>query len=198
MNEMAMDLNRVELWDAINDYVKACGGDPGKHVYGNLTRMDAVAAVERAVVARFTEIMALRDEVNRLRHVFRDLSERATVLLHGSLQDLEAGLRMMQSVLRPEAERPSENGSSFRGDAGMLEKKIGEQRELIEASTCFDFGYFKAVRPTKNHFWRVWDRANFDVSILPEDSMLTREQAIERARTMHLKMVAVEKRARKE
>lgn len=42
---------KVPLWDAIDDYVRACGGDPSKHVYGNTTRQRAVVAVE-AVVSR--------------------------------------------------------------------------------------------------------------------------------------------------
>lgn len=40
---------RVRLWDAINEYVKSCGGDPSKRVYGNTTRQRAVAGVERVV-----------------------------------------------------------------------------------------------------------------------------------------------------
>lgn len=42
---------RVRLWDAINAYAIACGGDPAKHVYGNTPRQKAVAEVERAVRA---------------------------------------------------------------------------------------------------------------------------------------------------
>lgn len=45
------DDDRVKLWDAINAYVVACGGDPSRHVYGNTPRMDAVSEVERAVDA---------------------------------------------------------------------------------------------------------------------------------------------------
>jgi hypothetical protein len=40
---------RVKLWDAINRYVAACGGDASKRVYGNAPRMRAVADVERVV-----------------------------------------------------------------------------------------------------------------------------------------------------
>lgn len=36
------------LWDAINQFATTCGGDPGSGVYGNLPRMRAVVAVERA------------------------------------------------------------------------------------------------------------------------------------------------------
>jgi hypothetical protein len=41
---------RTELWDAINQYVVACGGDPSKHVYGNVPRMNAVEDVESIVI----------------------------------------------------------------------------------------------------------------------------------------------------
>jgi len=43
--EMEME-DRVKLWDAINEYVIACGGDPSSRVYGNTSRMNAVAKVE--------------------------------------------------------------------------------------------------------------------------------------------------------
>ena len=39
---------RARLWDKVNRYVVACGGDPSKHVYGNTARQSAVAGVERA------------------------------------------------------------------------------------------------------------------------------------------------------
>ena len=39
-----------EMWDAINRYVVACGGDPSKHVYGNTPRMRAVVDVNSAVI----------------------------------------------------------------------------------------------------------------------------------------------------
>jgi hypothetical protein len=36
-----------QLWEAVNRYVRACGGDPGAHVYGNTSRQRAVADIER-------------------------------------------------------------------------------------------------------------------------------------------------------
>jgi len=45
-------VDRLALWDAINSYVIACGGDPAEHVYGNAPRMDAVCLVEKAVSNR--------------------------------------------------------------------------------------------------------------------------------------------------
>ncbi|MDP3767539.1 MAG: hypothetical protein Q8S13_05955, partial [Dehalococcoidia bacterium] len=46
---MSTDDTRVALWDAINRYVQACGGDPSSHVYGNTPRQHAVAEVEASV-----------------------------------------------------------------------------------------------------------------------------------------------------
>ena len=40
---------RVKLWDLINEYVAACGGDPSKHVYGNTTRQRLVVDIERLI-----------------------------------------------------------------------------------------------------------------------------------------------------
>ena len=39
---------RVALWEAINRYVVACGGDPDRAVHGNIKRMQAVVDVEMA------------------------------------------------------------------------------------------------------------------------------------------------------
>jgi len=36
----------IELWKYINEYVIACGGDPGAGVYGNVLRQKAVADIE--------------------------------------------------------------------------------------------------------------------------------------------------------
>lgn len=43
-----------ELWDAINQYVAACGGDTSERTV-SAERMDAVAAVERAITALDTK-----------------------------------------------------------------------------------------------------------------------------------------------
>lgn len=48
----AVAARRVALWDAINRYVVACGGDPSRHVYGNTARMKAVAEVERIALGK--------------------------------------------------------------------------------------------------------------------------------------------------
>lgn len=40
---------KVDIWEAINRYVVACGGDPSRHVYGNTSRQRAVVEVERII-----------------------------------------------------------------------------------------------------------------------------------------------------
>jgi hypothetical protein len=39
----------TDLWDAINRYAISVGGDPSKHVYGNVARMQAVADVGKVM-----------------------------------------------------------------------------------------------------------------------------------------------------
>lgn len=45
----------VELWDAINRYAAAVGGDPASHAHGNEARMRAVADVGAVVRAALEE-----------------------------------------------------------------------------------------------------------------------------------------------
>lgn len=40
---------QIDLWNEVNKYAATCGGEPDKHVYGNLPRMQAVVAVEEVV-----------------------------------------------------------------------------------------------------------------------------------------------------
>lgn len=54
----------VELWNAVNDYATACGGDPSQHVYGNAPRMAAVAKVHDLIDAR--EQVIREDERQRM------------------------------------------------------------------------------------------------------------------------------------
>ena len=43
------DLVKIDLWKAINVYVRTCGGDPSSNVHGNTLRQLAVTAIEQAV-----------------------------------------------------------------------------------------------------------------------------------------------------
>lgn len=53
--------NRTELWDAINQYTRACGGDSSSKTVSS-TRMDAVVTVEKAVDAEIHRATAFLDE----------------------------------------------------------------------------------------------------------------------------------------
>lgn len=53
---------RVSLWDAINRYAAACGGDPSRRVQGNTARQTAVAEVERIVFKQNTQAQATQPE----------------------------------------------------------------------------------------------------------------------------------------
>lgn len=50
-------LAHVTMWDAINEYVIACGGDPSKRAHGNIPRMNAVASVDRIVLSAFRALV---------------------------------------------------------------------------------------------------------------------------------------------
>ncbi len=54
-------VDRVALWEEINRYVLACGGDPSKHVYGNTPRMEAVSRIENVISNRGV----VTDEIGR-------------------------------------------------------------------------------------------------------------------------------------
>ena len=45
----AVERWKVDLWNAIDAYAVSVGGDPQKHVYGNVPRMNAVVSVESAI-----------------------------------------------------------------------------------------------------------------------------------------------------
>jgi hypothetical protein len=77
------DDDRVKLWDAINAYVVACGGDPSRHVYGNTPRMNAVSEVERTVDAAHKPI-SKADEIAVMSLVQSALSRGDVILTwHG-------------------------------------------------------------------------------------------------------------------
>lgn len=53
--------NEVTLWEAINEYAAACGGDTSADSVSD-RRMDAVCAVNRAIEAEVADRIALRAE----------------------------------------------------------------------------------------------------------------------------------------
>jgi anti-sigma factor RsiW len=73
------DPRRVALWDAINEYAAACGGDPGNATISG-RRMDAVVAVER-VMRSYTH--ATGQDGNRVLVPVRVFGPRPSVPLFG-------------------------------------------------------------------------------------------------------------------
>jgi hypothetical protein len=66
----------IALWDAINRYTQACGGDPNTRVYGNIERQRAVVDVHRAVdVARGAPPAGSVGGIDTLRKLFINLLE---------------------------------------------------------------------------------------------------------------------------
>lgn len=74
--EMEYD-DEVLLYEAINEYVVSCGGDPSRHVYGNTARQKAVSRingiVERIVMAsQRCTVRFISREMARLNRLHRD------------------------------------------------------------------------------------------------------------------------------
>lgn len=65
-------MNRVELWDAINDYAAACGGDTSDKTVSS-ARMEAVSKVEEALAPLLSRITELE---TALQGIVKDAEQR--------------------------------------------------------------------------------------------------------------------------
>lgn len=83
----------VPLWDAINEYAEACGGDTGSRTVGG-RRMDAVVAVERA----FNLALAAAREEGEEKVCRTDLAE-ANRLLAEQAADLAAARERNETLV---------------------------------------------------------------------------------------------------
>lgn len=97
---------RVELWDAINDY-----GDPGSHVHGNTSRQDAVVRIEeiwnrRAPDPRLAEMTELAVSRGHAVDLLRRLLDQALCDIESlrSADHQRAELRLRQALDTAEAE----------------------------------------------------------------------------------------------
>ena len=94
---MAIEAWQVPLWDAINRYVVACGGDPEKAVYGNTSRMKAVVDVNTAVRSASDNMRvnwdAVKNHVSTIAEAGARNDERQGVFveLRAIMDRLEAG-----------------------------------------------------------------------------------------------------------
>lgn len=62
----------VSIWEAINEYVQACGGDPSKATVSG-RRMNAVVKVETAIAAPFVALV--ENHRREIRQLERDACE---------------------------------------------------------------------------------------------------------------------------
>jgi len=94
-----------ELWDAINDYASAVGGDPSAHVHGNTPRMRAVAAVGR-VVDQVSSWQRIDDVVIEELARGGDAAAAAAGAARVEVARLRASLLAVVDFLRGVARRP--------------------------------------------------------------------------------------------
>jgi hypothetical protein len=74
---------RVALWEAINAYVRACGGDPSARTVG-VARMNAVIAVERAAMAEEDDIRGALAKAEALLAALAEAMPRCEQLANGT------------------------------------------------------------------------------------------------------------------
>lgn len=112
------------LWDAVNAYASACGGDTGDATISG-SRMDAVAAVERAVAGLVQERL---EEAARVTLV--DLAEANDVTRKLLARE---GARLVPENMRAEVVRALRRGASALAEA--------EKAELAEVDDDFGCGH---------------------------------------------------------
>lgn len=111
-----------DLWDAINRYAIAVGGDPSKHVHGNTPRMQAVVDVD-ALVARvrspelIVDVMVMRATLTDVRLFLRGVARRPE--LGSGASDLLDKAAMIDRVL-DEKKTPCRHLQAVMTEAGLL------------------------------------------------------------------------------
>lgn len=86
-------------WEAINAYVKACGGDPSANTI-SVARMEAVTAVERAYDRACPVFYVAEPTKEESLQIGQKLIETATDLLRGDLTRHTAGRELFDFVVR--------------------------------------------------------------------------------------------------
>jgi hypothetical protein len=101
----------AELWDAVNRYAFCVGGDPAKHTYGNVPRMQAVADVGKVVartVSGGQEVVSLRAALIDVRDFLTSLLERYELArdVQSLREDLHDEVERLDRVLDETKEKP--------------------------------------------------------------------------------------------
>jgi hypothetical protein len=121
----------VELWNAINSYAIAVGGDPSRYVYGYDTRMRAVAEVGKII-----DKVRSRQRIDDI--VVEDLvrgsnaASAAACARGAEISRLRAALIDVRGFLRGVARRPElgRGAKDLLDEAEMLDCVLGEKKEM--------------------------------------------------------------------
>jgi hypothetical protein len=121
---------QVPLWDAINAYVIACGGDPSKYVYGNTSRMKAVAVVNGVVRQQLAEMRGAVQEAVRILGTGGDRkSDRAVAAYH------------VLAALAPTSPDPVRSAGEAVPERGKCVSAGCTREALPDAMLCQEHGY---------------------------------------------------------
>jgi hypothetical protein len=120
----------ADLWGAINRYAISVGGDPASDVYGNSTRMQAVAAVGEIV-----DSVAARQQIDDL--VVEDLvkgsngAAAAACVRGAEIDRLRAALIYIRGFLLGAAQRPDRQGlaKDLIDEAAMIAGVLAKVKE---------------------------------------------------------------------
>jgi hypothetical protein len=120
----------VELWNAINSYAIAVGGDPSRHVYGHDARMQAVVEVGK-VIARVRS----RERIDDI--VVEDLVKGSNAAAAAAcergveISRLRAALIDVRGFLRGVARRPElgRGSKDLLDEAAALDRVLDEKKE---------------------------------------------------------------------
>jgi hypothetical protein len=95
-----------ELWDGVHAYVRACHGDPAKHVYGNTSRQMAAARIDDV-------IRPLVEQLAKANLTIRSMESSATALRE---------MLSAESARLKEAEQTIERLSAVRAPRPMMDR----------------------------------------------------------------------------
>jgi hypothetical protein len=118
----------MELWNAINRYAVAVGGDPSKHVYGNGPRMDAVADVGK-ILAKVSSQQQI-DDITVEELAKGSGAAAATACSRGDeIERLRAALREVRVFLRGVARRPElgRGAQDLINEAAALDRVLADK-----------------------------------------------------------------------
>lgn len=120
----------MELWNAINRYAEAVGGDPSKHVHGNVPRMQAVADVGK-VVTKVLSQQQIDDIVVEDLAKASNAAAAAACACDAEVERLRAALIDVRGFLRGVARRPElgRGAKDLINEVEALDRVLGDQKE---------------------------------------------------------------------